>query len=96
LALGRLCTYKELKFKNELLGDQGTLQPYADVMLANYDRLAAPMSMYEAGVNWLINGHSAKMTLGMQNRPVFNPDSNGSLTNQGRKSMFMLQYQISI
>ncbi len=84
------------KLKNELFGKQGTLQPYADMMLANYDRLNGPMAVYEAGINWLITGHSAKMTLGLQNRPVFNPDLNGTLTEQGRKSMITLQYQISI
>ena len=82
--------------KKDLLGKQGTFQPYADVMLANYERLSGPMAVYEAGINWLINAHAAKMTLGLQNRPVFNPDTEGKLSEQGRKSMIVLQYQIGI
>lgn len=82
--------------KKNLLGEQGTFQPYADVMLANYERLSGPMAVYEAGINWLINAHSAKMTLGLQNRPVFNPDSGGNLSEQGRKNMIVVQYQIGI
>lgn len=82
--------------KKNLLGDQGTFQPYADMMLANYERLSGPMAVYEVGMNWLINSHAAKMTLGLQNRPVFNPDLEGNLIEQGRKSMLVLQYQIGI
>ncbi|MBI1222085.1 MAG: hypothetical protein GC180_05730 [Bacteroidetes bacterium] len=83
------------KCKDDLLGKQGTLQPYADITLANYDRLNSSMMVYNAGLNWLIAGHGSKLSLNYQNRPVFNPDGNGKITNQGRKSMAVLQYQIS-
>lgn len=91
-----VCLQGGYLMKKDLLGKQGTFQPYADMMLANYERLSGSMIVYDAGVNWLINGHAAKISLGIQNRPVFNPDTQGNLSEQGRKSMVVMQYQIGI
>lgn len=82
--------------KKNLLGSQGTLQPYADVMVANYERLSSPLAVYEAGVNWLIQGHASKMSLGLQNRPVYAVNTDATLSETGRRSMFVLQYLIGI
>ncbi len=82
--------------KKELLGSQGTLQPYAGFTYSNFDRLKDPCALVDVGVNWLIKGHNSKMSFHYQNRPVFNPNSNGDLISQDRKGMFVIQYQIAI
>jgi hypothetical protein len=83
------------KFKNDLLGDQGTLQVYADCQYAGYTRLKDPMVVCDAGINWLINGNRAKFTLNYQNRPFFQEDANGIVSTNTRKGCIVLQYQLS-
>lgn len=82
-------------FKRDLLGDAGTLQPYASLMSADYDRLNDRMNVYAVGINWLINGHTSKFSLDYQNRPVYENQS-GNLIRTERKGQIVLQYQISI
>jgi hypothetical protein len=77
-----------------LLGEKGgQLQPYIDATLAKYDRLQSDMLMWDAGVNWLIEGHRSKISLNYQNRPVF---SNTDLKESTRRGMVVLQFQIAI
>jgi hypothetical protein len=84
------------KFKDNLLPENGSIQVYADMQYSTYQYLKDPMVMYEGGVNWLIHGtHGAKLTLGMQNRPVFQ-NVLGDNREAARKNMFILQYQISL
>jgi hypothetical protein len=83
------------KFRNKLLGDQGTIQPYFDLQYASYDRLSDPMYVYDIGLNWLVYGHNSKITLNYQNRPYFAPDSNGALVESERKGQWVIQYQVS-
>ncbi len=68
-------------------------QPYADFTLANYIRLHQNMIMWDAGFNWLIDGHRSKISLNYQNRPVF---SNVDLKESSRRGMVVLQFQIAI
>lgn len=68
-------------------------QPYADFTLANYTRLKQDMIMWDAGINWLIDGHRSKVSLNYQNRPVF---SNTDLKESSRRGMVVLQFQIAI
>lgn len=83
------------KFRNKLLGDQGTLQPYFDLQYARYDRLSDPMYVYDIGLNWLVYGHNSKITLNYQSRPYFAPDSSGALVESERKGQWVIQYQVS-
>ncbi|MES2691683.1 MAG: hypothetical protein V4658_14855 [Bacteroidota bacterium] len=77
-----------------ILGEKGgQLQPYADATFARYDRLKSDMLMWDAGVNWLIEGHRSKISLNYQNRPVFDATS---LKEGSRKGMVVLQFQIAI
>ena len=80
--------------KKDLLGKSGTLMPYASLMSANFDQLKDQMSVYNVGVNWLIKGHSSKITLDYQNRPVY-ASSLGDLVKTTNKGQVVLQYQIS-
>jgi len=84
-----------LRLPNELLGDQGTLMPYASYRWSSYDRLTDPVKIYDAGINWLINKHQSKVSLNYQLRPVFTNSMNGDVTNTSNASSAWLQYQIS-
>jgi len=91
-----LYTQLGYKFKDNLLPENGTLQVYANMQNSTYQYLQQKMIMYEAGINWLIHGtHGAKLTLGMQNRPVFQTIM-GENREVARKSMVVIQYQISL
>jgi len=83
------------KLKDNLLGTQGTLQPYIDMQLASYDRLGDSMLVYDLGVNWLIHGNNSKITLNYQNRPYFAPDSNGAFVQNSRFGEWVIQYHVA-
>jgi hypothetical protein len=83
-------------FKNDLLGEgRGTLMPYVSLMSADYERLRDRMNVFDIGVNWMIKGHNAKLTLDYQNRPVYELKADG-LEKTSTKSQIVLQYQIFI
>lgn len=85
------------KFKDALLGNQGTLMPFASLQHANYDRLTDAMNLYNVGVNWLIKGHNGKLTLNYENRPVYKTSTVANeIAKDGRRGAWILQYQISI
>jgi hypothetical protein len=85
------------KFKDGLLGSQGTLMPFVSMQHSDYTRLQDPMNLYNLGVNWLIKGHSGKLTLNYENRPVYKASSVANeLVKDGRRGSWILQYQISI
>ena len=80
--------------KKDLLGEgNGTLMPYASLQSAKYDRLDKQMNVYDLGVNWLIKGHTSKITLDYQSRPYFEQQGT-DITRAGRKSQVVMQYQI--
>jgi hypothetical protein len=79
--------------KKDLLGEGGTLMPYASIMSADFTRLANRMNVFDAGINWLIKGHSSKITLDYQSRPVYESQA-GDLVKTGTKGQVLLQYQV--
>lgn len=59
----------------------------------HYDRLNQNMLVIDVGINWFLNEHNTKLSLNVQNRPVF------ILTNQQvveRKNMVVAQLQVAI
>jgi hypothetical protein len=84
-------------FKKDLLGKQGTLQPYVSGSFANYEKLKDPVLIYDLGVNWIMSGNNSKISLDYQSRPVFNADINGDLreTKNARRGQIVLQYQVA-
>lgn len=77
-----------------LLGEKGgQLQPYADATFAQYDRLNSDLLLWNAGINWLMDGHRSKISLNYQSRPIFDAVT---LKETSRKSMVVLQLQIAI
>jgi hypothetical protein len=88
-------------FKRDLLGNHGTLQPYATYQRNMFKALADPANIYDVGVNWLMNGHKSKISLDYQNRPIYNNIGVGDPTGlkpavSGRRGCLILQYQIYI
>jgi hypothetical protein len=84
--------------RHGLLRQSGTLQPTADIMVADYDALNNYMVVWNAGLNWLIRSHHAKISFNCQNRPVYmeNPmNKRGSQVAGGRKNMLVLMMQAS-
>ncbi len=73
----------------------GQLQPYGRIQYSDFDRLSDPMTALDLGINWFLNGHFSKLTLNTQNRPVFYNHGN-RIKENGRKWMFVLQYQFRI
>ena len=81
-----------------LKGEQSSpqLQPNLAIQYSDFDRLNESMITYDLGVNLYLNGHLNKLTLGLQNRPVYQQAVNGDLKVSERKNMLVLQYQIVI
>jgi len=83
------------KFKDRLFGNQGTLQPFADLQYSKYNRLNDPMYVFDVGANWLIYGNNSKVTFNYKNRPYFAENSAGVLPESKRLGEFVIQYQVS-
>lgn len=83
------------KFREGLLGDQGTLQPFIDFQYSQYDRLKDAMYVFDVGMNWLILGNNSKITFNYQNRPYFAPNASGDLVQNSRMAEWVVQYQIA-
>ncbi|CCG99538.1 hypothetical protein FAES_1528 [Fibrella aestuarina BUZ 2] len=84
--------------KRDLFGSgNGTLMPYVQAQLATYQRVAQALGVYTVGINYLINGHSGKLTLDYQNRPYYRSAlDNNRLVPAGRLGQVTLQYQVFI
>jgi hypothetical protein len=81
------------KFKDNLVGTS-TFMPYVAYQYSHYDRLAHDVNFYDAGVNWLITGHTSKFTLAYQNRPYYITNSVGDNVVDSRRGAVILQYQV--
>jgi len=80
--------------KKDLLGEgNGTLMPYVTLQSAKYDRLDKQMNVYDFGMNWLIKGHTAKITLDYQIRPTYTPNGTALNLNSSTKGQLNMQYQ---
>lgn len=71
------------------------LQPNIAIQHSDYEALDDTMLVYDLGVNCFFSGHSNKLSLGYQSRPVYQ-SMNNELKVDERKGMFVLQYQIEI
>ena len=79
---------------SQFLGEgHGQLLPYATSQFGNLDRLQGKMNVYSFGVNWLIKGHTSKITVDLQNRPVY-AASGSDLIKSSRRNQLVLQYQV--
>lgn len=80
--------------RNDLFGENGTLMPYITLQSANYNRLDKRMTVFDVGVNWLIKGHTSKITLDYQLRPTYTQQNSDLLKDKGMRSQVVAQYQI--
>ena len=85
------------------LGSKVRLQPYVAYLYSSYEGLRNTAgerqgsSIYDAGMNFLIDGHNAKVTLNYRLRPDFNMQTIngvGVATDPTRRSEITLQTQI--
>ena len=76
-------------------GKHGQLQPYMSLQYSDFEALADPMVYYDLGVNWLIQSHFSKLSLNIQNRPVYIATAEGLEVDE-RKIMAVLQYIIRL
>jgi hypothetical protein len=84
--------------RKDLLGDAGTLQPYAQLIVSDYEKVANPFTVYDIGVNWLQAGHRSKLSLDYQSRPILAVGTTEKLiknTAELRKGMLVMQYQFA-
>ncbi|MDW5288658.1 hypothetical protein [Formosa sp. PL04] len=70
--------------------DWGQLEPYVVMQSSDFDALESHMLIGNLGLNWYLDGQFSKLSLDVQNRPVFS-----NITHQeiDRKYMVVLQYQ---
>lgn len=74
----------------------GKTQVYAATQISDLEALETPMTMYELGVNHYFTGKlGPKVTLGYQNRAIFEKTPIGKYPQSDRKSMINLQLQVS-
>ncbi len=83
-------------FKNKK-GETFGVQPYIAIQHSEYEALETPMTVYDGGINYLMDGHNSMLSLNFQSRPVY---SLGSATAKPsidkRLSMIVLMYQIKL
>ncbi len=80
--------------KKDLLGEgNGTLMPYVTLQSSRLDRLDKQMNVWDFGVNWLIKGHNAKLTLDYQIRPTYSPVGTDLIRDSSTKGQLIMQYQ---
>ena len=83
--------------KKNLLKEWGTIQLFYNGQHNQFDAIKNDFMTHEAGINWLINQNKTKVTLGLQNRPIFNIASTAEKpTESGRKNGLILQFQFFI
>lgn len=81
------------KFPDNLVGTT-TFMPYASLQHARYRRLNDPMNYVDVGVNWLLVGHTSKLTVAYQNRPIFTSDGAGKYNRTSDRGAVVAQYQV--
>lgn len=84
-----------LRKLNNSIGSK--IQPYIASQISIFDYLDGTMVMFEGGMNWFIRGnHSEKITLNIQNRPIFSRDSiTSEKTVSSRRTMAQVQFQLA-
>lgn len=73
--------------------NRNQIQPYASLEYGRFEALNDPVIIYNTGVNYFLEGHKSKISLGLQSRPVFKMEEHLA-KDKMRKHMLVLQYQI--
>lgn len=72
----------------------GTIMPYASIQYANLEKLSSPMTYFDGGINLFLANQNAKLTIALQNRPVFILNNN-EYQQIERKNALVFQFQTS-
>ncbi len=79
---------------NTLLKGKGRIMPYLSATLSKFNYMNGLWTnIYNAGINYFINDHKAKVSLDWQNRPTYY-SSNNEIKSGTRMNTILLQYQI--
>ena len=82
---------------NFISAEKIRIQPYFAYMLGDYDRLEKSLHVTNAGVNFFLNYHNAKVSLDWQQRPIYAKEPvNSNLRSTGRKNCMIIQFQVAI
>ena len=94
--------YVQLGYLGKPMSQDGhsmRLMPYIACQLSKYQKLNDPMVMIDGGISLYVDEVRSKLTLSVQNRPVFmsGTDTNGNsqIRQSDRLNAFVLQYQVS-
>src|SRR5690606_22219160 len=79
------------RFDTPTLGQVKALMPYIAAQLADYERFGQLMLCYDYGIHFIFARHDSKMSLGVQDRPVFEYNPQNELMESDRKIMAVLQ-----
>lgn len=85
--------YTQVGYLLPKLKNGTAFMPYATFTYKNFDRIGKASGQFDLGMNYLINGHNAKITLQYSTRPVYKT-VNGGPERNGSKGEFILQTQI--
>ena len=69
------------------------IQPYGSAQVSFLQAVPAPLSVLEAGINWLVLGHQAKVTTHYQARPLLR---RGSTEPAGHAHQAIAQLQVAL
>jgi hypothetical protein len=70
------------------------IQPYGAVHAGILEALDDPSIVFDVGLNYLLTGHHAKLTLNYKNRPIFVSNAAGEAVVDDRGNELVLQAQI--
>ncbi|WP_109831940.1 hypothetical protein [Reichenbachiella versicolor] len=82
------------RWKAKSIEKMDSFMPFATINYGNFDALSDPSILYEYGINFLLRGHSSKLSLGVQHRPIFEANESGDLKQTDYKMLAVLQYSI--
>lgn len=76
------------------LSNGTAFMPYATATYKKFERLADPSTQFGLGINYLLSGHNAKVSLEYQTRPIYKINSSGDIVKDGSKGQIILQTHI--
>lgn len=82
--------YVQVGYGLPKMKDGRQFMPYVTLTYKDFDRLRESSLQYDLGLNYLLNGHNAKVTLQYSNRPTYST----GLVKNGSKGQLTLQTHI--
>ncbi len=76
------------------LSNGTAFMPYATATYKQFERLKDPSTQFGLGINYLLSGHNAKVSLEYQTRPIYNVNASGDVVKNGSKGQVILQTHI--